>query len=152
MKAGRISVLLSGSAIVLGAMIYVLFRPGEYLLFNWINHVGPEHFIHTLRTRAHFPRLHLSDWIIYALPDGLWSFAFALMISSLWSASRSWLKYLWLAIVPLLILGFELLQYSPKIPGVCSLQDILFCSAGIAAGYYVGLTPKKPTRHERIAA
>jgi hypothetical protein len=78
------------------------------------------------------------SWLVYSLPDGLWAFAYALLISSIWANSRTRVRSFWLASIPVPVLGFELAQKSGMIPGTYDPVDLIFCSVGIVAGILAG--------------
>ncbi len=64
-----------------GAMIYILFRPTNLLMFNILYSIGLMDFVNSIR-----PNLRdIPEWIIYSLPDGLWLFSYCLFIGSIWN-------------------------------------------------------------------
>ena len=134
--------LLATAAILGGSAIYLLLRPRELLFFQWIG----------LRDPGWLSRFTLPDWIIYSLPDGLWAFACALLISALWSDSRTRLRIFWLAVIPVFVLGFECSQLLPQIPGTFDPVDIAFCCAGLVLGICIGDLKPKLTHHEECNA
>ena len=133
-----------------GGLIYILLRPSEHVFFSWINAVGFENWLNSARSLTHQLRQLIPDWFVFSLPNGLWAFAYALLISSIWSGSKSGLKYFWLASVPVLVLGFEVLQYPGIIPGTFSLPDVLLGAGGLALGISIGfLKTKNNNYHEK---
>lgn len=129
--------LLSGVSLFLGGAIYFLFRKSELLFFQKL---GVTRIGWLARARSYCLGVapHIPRWIIDSLPAGLFAFGYALLIMGIWSGSTSRVKYFWLALVPVVTLGFELLQYAGVIGGTFCLQDILVSLAGIAAGFFVG--------------
>ena len=95
--------------------------------------------------------LFIPEWFIFSLPNGLWAFAYALLITSIWSGSKSWLRHLWMASIPILVVGYEVLQYEGLIPGTFSLQDIVFGMAGLIVGIIIGTKIIKPDNHEKAS-
>ncbi len=83
------------------------------------------------------------EWIIFSLPNGLWAFSYAFIITSLWWGSNSMLKYFWLGSIPVLSLGYEVLQYARVNRGVFSIQDLFLCFTGIVLGTTAGVIAKK---------
>ncbi|MCF6357636.1 MAG: hypothetical protein L3J54_07500, partial [Draconibacterium sp.] len=79
---------------------------------------------------------------------GLWAFAYSMLIVGIWSGSKSKIKYFWLATIPVLVLGFETLQYFEIIRGTFSIQDIAFGITGIIIGIIVGNKITKIKNHE----
>jgi hypothetical protein len=146
----RLSIFLSSLAIILGGLIYILFRPSEHIFFRWISLSGLGHLISPARSLSQvFCRL-LPEWFVYSLPNGLWAFAYALLITGIWSGSRSWLKYFWMASIPLVVLGFEILQFPGIIPGTFCFQDIVMGLMGLILGILIGNTKTKNNNyHEK---
>ena len=142
-------VIISALALLAGGVVYILFRPSEIVFFNWIRAIGFDNWFNLVRNSS----LHLSpgipEWIVYSLPNGLWAFGYALLITIIWSGSQSWLKYLWLASIPLLVLGFEILQLTGIIPGTFCIQDITFGIVGLTLGICVGIKIIKSNYHEK---
>jgi len=126
--------VLCAVAVISGGLIYILFHASEPLFFRWMRAAGSDHWLCFIRSKSLSLGPHLPEWIVYSLPGGLWAFAYALMISAIWSGSRSRLKTFWMASIPLLILGFECLQYIRIIPGTFCLQDLALGMAGMISG------------------
>jgi hypothetical protein len=142
-------VMLSVFALFLGGIIYIYFRPSDHVFFGWFRTVGLSHWLNLAREWSLSTGLAFPEWTVYSLPNGLWAFAYALLITVIWGKSRSWLKYLWMASIPLLVLGFEVLQYAMIIPGTFSMQDIVFGMAGLIIGIIAGIKTTKPNNHEK---
>jgi hypothetical protein len=146
-----IYICLSAFALLAGGFIYIIFRSSEPLFFSWINSTRAIHWINIIRNSSLSLSKVLPEWIVYSLPDGLWAFSYSLLITGIWSRSKSLLRYFWFASIPLLVLGFEFLQFSRLIPGTFCLQDIALGIAGIFIGILVGIKIIKPDYHEKAA-
>jgi hypothetical protein len=109
---------------------------------------GSDHWLGFIRSRSLSLGAHLPEWIVYSLPGGLWAFAYALMITTIWSGSRSRLKSFWMVSIPLLVFGFEFLQYVRIIPGTFCFQDIALGMAGMIIGILAGTYTIKSKNHE----
>ncbi len=134
MRTNRIQLLAAATAIVAGGLMYILFRPSEFVFFQWIRTLGLGHALAFLRTPFSAASSILPDWFIYSVPDSLWAFAYTLIIMALWAGSKSVWKYIWYATIPLLLLGSELLQLSGSIRGTFSFSDVGWIIAGLVAG------------------
>jgi hypothetical protein len=146
----RLYIILSGLAIFIGGLIYILLRPSEHLFFGWISNAGLDRWISPARSLSPLFSQLLPEWFVYSLPNALWAFAYALLITIIWSDSRSWLRYPWMASIPLLVLGFELLQYPGLIPGTFCIQDIALGLMGLVLGIYIGtMKTKNNNYHEK---
>jgi hypothetical protein len=125
-------------AVLSGGLVYVFFRPVEPLFFTWVDDVGAGNMLSNIR-RFTLPLIgYIPEWVLFSLPGGLWAFAYALIIAAIWSGSKSWLRYFWFATIPVLVLGYELLQITNILPGTFCFHDIAFCLAGIIIGISFG--------------
>ena len=147
--SSRLYILLSAFALSVGGIIYIFLRTSEHVFFSWINAVGLGNWINFARHHSLSQNLHLPEWIVFSLPNGLWAFAYALIITKIWSGSKSWLKYFWMASIPVVVLGFEILQYAGIIRGTFCIQDIAFGVAGLIIGILVGNRIIKSNNHEK---
>jgi len=106
-----------------GGMIYVLFRPLSLRMFDWFEFIGLMDAILFMRAASQ-NYLLLPDWFYYALPDGLWTYAFTSSFILIWGKNSS-LKY-WLAIPLFLSLIPELLQCFHLMVGTFDWNDLFF--------------------------
>jgi hypothetical protein len=141
-------IFLCTIALTAGGMIYLLFRPNEVLFFRWMRTLEFNCLISYFRQISLPIKLHLPEWIVYSLPNGLWAFAYALLITRIWTGSKSGFRYFWIASIPVLVLGFEILQFIGTIPGTFCFQDIALGIAGITIGSILGLKSNQPKKHE----
>jgi hypothetical protein len=135
-------------ALLLGGIIYILFRASEPVFFSWIRALGLDSWLNFARHKTLSSDFHLPAWIVYSLPNGLWAFAYAFLITGIWWGIGSWLKYVWMASIPLLVLGYEILQYAGIIPGTFCMQDLALGIAGLTTGILAGIFTTKPKNHE----
>ena len=136
-------------ALFTGGIIYMLLRPSEAEFFNWLSFTGIEKWIHLVRIKTGLLKQYFPEWFVYSLPDGLWAFAYSLIIITIWTNSKSKLKYLWLTSIPVLVLGFEILQYTGILKGTFSTGDILFGILGMTGGYIIGVKLLKSYSYEK---
>jgi hypothetical protein len=145
----RFYIYLSILALLLGVIIYILFRTSEPVFFNWIRAVGSDRWFNIARQKSLSLNLLLPEWIVFSLPNGLWAFSYALLITGIWSGRKSWLRTFWMASIPVLVLGFEILQYAEVIPGTFCMNDIAMGIAGLTIGIMVGIKTINPKNHEK---
>lgn len=141
-------IFISSLSLLLGGIIYILFRSSDFLFFRWIDALGLSSWLNISRQNSLSLSPFIPDWIIFSLPNGLWAFAYSLIISGIWSGSQSVLKYFWMVSIPVLVLGFEFLQLAGIITGTFCFQDIAFGLAGIFAGIITGRKLTKNKDHE----
>jgi len=136
--SGSYSLLIALLAVISGGLVYVLFRPGEPLFFTWADEIGAGNILSNIR-KITLPLLnYIPRWTLFSLPNGLWAFAYALVIATIWSGSKSQLRYFWYASIPVLVFGYELLQLTEILPGTFCLLDLAFGLAGIIIGIRIG--------------
>lgn len=141
--------IISILAVLLGGSIYILFRSSDILAVHWMTSIGMEGWIQEIRSLDLGDKLKIPQWIVYTLPNGLWAFAYALIISYLWIRRSSWIKWVWLSTIPILVFGFEMLQYLNILSGTFSIGDLFSGLAGIVAGILVGIKIQKNRKHEK---
>ena len=74
-------VILSAFALSIGGIIYIFLRPSEYVFFGWIRAVGLDNLFNAARSISFSHSLPLPEWFVFSLPNGLWAFAYALLIT-----------------------------------------------------------------------
>ncbi len=144
-----IFIILSVLSILLGGFIYIFLRPSEHIFFSWISSAGLDHWFTLARSNNHSLSSLFPEWFIYSLPYGLWAFAYTLLLTTIWSESRSWLRYPWMISIPVLVLGFEVFQYAGIIPGTFCIQDLSLGIAGITLGFIVGFKTTNKNNYEK---
>jgi len=77
--------------------------------------------------------------------------AYSLLITSIWSGSKSKIRYFWFVTIPVLVLGFEVLQLTEIIRGTFCIQDMVSGIVGIIIGIIVGNKISKIKNHETKA-
>jgi len=144
----ELCIYLCAIALITGGIIYLLFRPNEALFFRWMRTLGFNSLISYFRQISLSINLNLPEWVVYSLPNGLWAFAYALLITLIWADSKSRFRYFWIASIPILVLGFEILQFAGTIPGTFCFQDIIHGIAGMTLGIILGSKSNQPKNHE----
>jgi hypothetical protein len=130
-------ILWSSCTVFLGGLIYLLLRPAEPVFFDWFRTAGIDNWVYIARERTLSIGSFLPQWMVYSLPNGLWAFAYTMIVLSIWSGSSSRLKYFWFLTIPVLIFGFEILQFTGDFPGTFCFQDITSGILGIIVGFII---------------
>lgn len=146
----RLCIIFSAASLLAGGVIYTLFRPSKALFLNWAHTFKLSHWIKLIRYESLNFTSHFPNWVVYSLPNGFWAFAYALLITAIWSGSISRLKYYWMTSIPMLVYGYEILQYFRVIPGTFCTLDLVLGTAGLFAGILIGLTIKQEN-HEKVS-
>ncbi len=135
-------------ALLLGGSIYILWRPIEPQFFSFFSETGLYNLINSLRQSTVSNNTLFPRWLIFSLPNGLWAFAYTIIITTIWAGSKSKIRYFWLISIPVLVLGFEVLQLTEIIYGTFCIQDIVAGIAGIIIGIIVKNKITKIKNHE----
>jgi len=123
--------------ISIGTMIYLLFRPLHLTVFHWAETLGLYNVILNARDLIDFYN-YMPEWVIYSLPNGLWSYSFMFFISFIWGDVKSLGKIFFIFIVIALSVGSELGQLFNLVPGAFCLSDVFTYSVGLLLGYCYG--------------
>lgn len=115
--------ILSFIPLIIGGLLYITYRPLGLKMFNWFRLIGIEKLI--LEFREVFSLYTPSDFFIYNLPYGLWSFSLSILLIMIWEFKLKKSLLLYLTISLFIVIGPELLQYFNTIPGTFDLIDIL---------------------------
>ena len=118
--------------LLIGGLIYVLFRTSSLLMFSWYKYFGLEGILNGLRKSTIPFAKNIPEWILFSLPDGLWIFSYVCLILLIWKNSVSFKNIFWLLIIPILAIGSELGQLFGLIIGTFDLTDLLLYILGIA--------------------
>ncbi len=130
-------------AVVTGGLLYLFFRPAPPFFLHWFGYSGIGEFVVAVRTHTLEITPSLPVWAVYSLPQGLWAFAYALIISCIWGKQRSAIAFFWLSTIPMLVFGFEALQYAGVIRGTFCIADTVMSLCGIIPGAILGIKTAK---------
>ena len=100
----KIKFLLVFLPLLLGVIIYLLYRSKNLFYYNFIHFLNINGYVLFAREVATLYRKLFPTWVIYSLPDGLWLF----------STGAVFLKYLlhffWFLFIYLFVVGGEFIQ------------------------------------------
>ena len=116
--------------LLLGGLLYILFRSTELRMFNWFSSFGISNVI--LKARAYFfeIKIHLPSWIYYSLPDGLWVYALTSALLILWNNDKR-KAIVWLIVPFSTGILVEILQGLSLFRGTFDILDLTFSSIGL---------------------
>ncbi len=136
-------ILITLSTVFLGGLIYLLWYPDNVRVFHWLELIHLSAPVEFIRNYSMSVYQHIPEWVIFSLPNGLWAFAYALIITYFWWGSSSSAKYFWLGTIPALGIGYEILQLGEVIPGVFCYQDLFLGAGGVVGGIFLGAKIKR---------
>ena len=98
-------------------------------MFDWIEDYNIS--ILNIRTLTSEYYDKLPNWFLFSLPDGLWLFSYTSLILLIWRNKIDRENFIWIVIIPILIILSELGQLLNIVPGTFDLVDILLYSLGV---------------------
>jgi hypothetical protein len=114
-----IIVIIAMMALSVGGMIYVFFRPESIMMFNWFPLLGVVHKqVNVFRT------IHIPDFLVYSIPDGLWLFSYILLIGVIWNFNYHRCMFL-IMLLPIYAITHEILQLYHLVPGYFDILDFV---------------------------
>ncbi len=132
--------------VILGGIIYIVFRSDQLLLFNWLATIDG---VRTLNNYGN--TIHVFHWFKYSLPDGLWLYSYTSLMLEIWRYRINEQSLFWVFSLPFIALSSEFLQLFKIIPGTFDFIDLIFYSLGIILPLYKSnVLIFNPKNHEKI--
>ena len=123
LKANRVRIITIVMMLMVGGLVYLLFRPRTLLLFHVADAMGLSSVI--TRCRSAVEGITLPDWMIYCLPNALWAGAYVLLADSVLKGRSVRLRLLVTAVIPALGLLSEVMQAFGLLPGTFDGWDVV---------------------------
>lgn len=118
-KAFRI--LLAIITLTLGGLIYYAYRAETLSMFKWAEYLGLERLIACLRDFTSNSRP--SEFVVYCLPNALWSASYLLAVDALVATEDH--KLVWGISLPTIAIILEVCQAFNIISGTFDILDLL---------------------------
>ena len=117
-------ILLVAFPLLIGTLIYVLFRSNSILFNSWIKDSG--FFTYLLKTRLLIQNsnLTLNRYLVYNLPDGLWLFSWLNFLLIIWEFEINKTSRLVIIASFLAAISSELLQGLGFLSGTYDIFDL----------------------------
>jgi hypothetical protein len=116
--------------LLLGGILYILFRSTTLRMFKWFSLVGLEHTIHSAQTNVFELKNYIPSWIYFSLPDGLWIYSFTSAILIYWYNDNQKVRF-WLLIPFISGILIEIFQCFKLFPGTFDSLDLVFSILGL---------------------
>ncbi len=120
------------SPLIIGGILYVVFRTKSLRMFGWIEIIGFNSEISFLREYVSPLKSWLPSWVYFSLPDGLWVYSFSSIILILWAGKINY----WLIIPFITGVLVEILQGFTFI-GTFDYLDLAFSILGISTSILI---------------
>jgi len=119
---------------LVGGLIYVLFRTPHLLMFQWFETLGIDGPIAAARVHTMPLADSLPEWIRFSVPDGSWVWSATATMSLIWHDKGGWGRWFWISLGAAIAIGSELIQLYPPMPGVFDPVDLVaYAVAHVAA-------------------
>lgn len=92
-------------------------------MFEWFNYLGLSKILALLRELA--GSIQVPAWILYYVPNGMWTYSFTIVLACIWINTNNWQKYLWIFFPMTAGIIFEIGQLLNLLPGTFSHGDII---------------------------
>lgn len=115
--------LYAGSFLLVGCMIYLLYRPTSIIFFDIISQVGLMSYAETLRDYA--CAINLPSIVVNSVPAGLWTASYLLLMCCLTKQHSRKIQQLLTLPLPVSAIILELLQLYNWCPGTFDICDLI---------------------------
>lgn len=119
--AKRWELLAALLLLMVGFMLYLLFRPRTLLLFWLADLSGMAPWVD--QWRQAMADCHLPSFVVVSLPGALWSASFVLTIDALLAGQPRRVQLLGASVIPLIGVASEMLQAFKLLPGEADWAD-----------------------------
>ena len=126
-------VILGVVFLMLGCIIYLLFRSETLNLYLWCSALGLSDVVDYARVYVH--NWNIPDFVRYSLPDGLYCAAYILIMDAIWHDGDRLIKNFIIALIPTITVTSEVLQFFGLVKGTFDSLDLIFYTIPIIAYY-----------------
>lgn len=133
-----ITVVVALCCVLACGMMYIYFRPDTLKMFHFFKYIG---ILDILEDMKRDPSI-VSFWVLYNLPDGVWLFAYTILIGCIWNFK---IKDCWMFILvmPFICIPHEILQGLGIMHGTYDSNDIFAYIMALTAGFiYIFIVDK----------
>lgn len=135
--------------LLLGGLIYILFRQDTLKMFSWFDNINLSTAISELRLLTAPFSGHFPNWFLYSLPDGLWLFSYLSVLLVVWDNVISKHNIHWLLLVPMVAIFSEIGQLFEIVPGTFDIFDLIFYLLGTVLPILIFTNSKTPRNSTR---
>ena len=115
-----IKLFLAFILLAIGGFIYYAFRTEELTMFAWANSIGLSNHISTIRVIL--SDIQLPNFIVYCLPNALWTISYIIATDTLISITNN--RLIWAISLPIIAATLEVFQALSLIPGTFDWMDL----------------------------
>lgn len=118
-------------SLLLGSLIYIIFRSTSLKMFSWYKVIGVNDFVLQLRRYFEGYKYLIPNWVLFSLPDGLWTFSYVCLMLWIWKGRVTLKNIFWIIIIPVVAVFSEVAQLFKILSGTFDLSDLFFYLFGI---------------------
>lgn len=133
--------------LLIGGVIYILFRSDSLVMFSWFESFGVEKIILAFR-QLNYGQSNLPNWAIFSLPDALWVFSFTNLMLIIWRDIFSSQSILWIFIAPIIGIVSEVGQGLHFIRGTFDATDLILILIASTLPFITRLKKLKRLQYE----
>lgn len=137
MRLRLIFYLLHSISLIIGSLIYILFRSGNILIFKWFKFLGIAKFIDYIRKFTLHFAFSLPKWFLFSFPDGLFLFSYVTLMLSIWNFKVNYISGFWIFIIPWYFIGTEIGQLFSFYSGTFDKMDMFFYFLSLFISYFL---------------
>ena len=133
-----ITVVIALCCVLACVMMYIYFRPDTLKMFHFFKYIGVLDILENMKSDPSI----VSLWVLYNLPDGVWLFAYSILIGCIWNFK---IKDCWMFILvmPFICIPHEILQGLGVMHGTYDPNDIFAYIMALIAGFaYIFIVDK----------
>ena len=133
-----ITVVIALCCVLACGMMYIYFRPDTLKMFHFFKYIGVLDILENMKSDPSI----VSLWVLYNLPDGVWLFAYSILIGCIWNFK---IKDCWMFILvmPFICIPHEILQGLGVMHGTYDPNDIFAYIMALIAGFtYIFIVDK----------
>ena len=123
--------------LVIGGMIYLLWRSDDMLMFKCADAIGLSPAIYAGRGSVGAFSEWIPDIILFSLPDAVWVYSGTAFFSRLWHDAPRIVHIGWSSIFAVLAIGSEIGQLAGLVPGTFDVMDAWLCAVAAICGNLV---------------
>ena len=107
-----------------GVLLYLFFRSEKLLVFDWLKQVGLYDPINFIRSDLQKIGNKLPEWIIFSLPNALWTYSILSFINLIWRKEQK-IQIILLLSISTFIICIEFLQAAKLVQGTFCWSDLI---------------------------
>ena len=133
-----ITVVIALCCVLACGMMYIYLRPDTLKMFHFFKYIGVLDILENMKSDPSI----VSLWVLYNLPDGVWLFAYSILIGCIWNFK---IKDCWMFILvmPFICIPHEILQGLGVMHGTYDPNDIFAYIMALIAGFaYIFIVDK----------